>query len=122
MPAADLNAIASTLREIPFPKKFAVEICADCKPPLRHGATIRRCAGRRVSCDGAVAAHGRPDRRDRPRYESAGSPSAASRLMEPDLLVEMLPLRARGGLRSLNVNTNGLLLTERVARGCSTAA
>ena len=36
-------------------------------------------------------------------------------LLEPDLLVSMLRYGKSVGLESLNVNTNGLLLTEPVA-------
>jgi len=114
MPAADLNAIASTLREIPFPKKFAVEICADCnlRCAMCHHPQMRRPKGvmpmalwQRMADQIAAIA---PDTEC--WFSFCGEP-----LMEPDLLVEMLRYGRSAGLRSLNVNTNGLLLTERVA-------
>lgn len=114
MLATDLAAIAGTLRQIPFPRKFAVEICADCnlRCTMCHHPQMRRAKGvmpmalwSRLA--GQVAAIA-------PRTECwfsfCGEP-----LLEPELLVNMLRHGKSLGLASLNVNTNGLLLTEPVA-------
>jgi len=47
MLATDLAAIAGTLHQIPFPRKFAVEICADCnlRCTMCHHPQMRRAKG-----------------------------------------------------------------------------
>lgn len=114
MPSVDLDRIATTLRDVPFPKKFAVELCADCnlRCSMCHHPQMRRPKGVMPfalwkSCADQVAAIS-------PQTECwfsfCGEP-----LLEPELLVRMIRYGKLVGLQSVNVNTNGLLLTRDVA-------
>jgi sulfatase maturation enzyme AslB (radical SAM superfamily) len=114
MPAADLPTIAGTLREIPFPRKFAVELCADCnlRCAMCHHPQMRRPKGvmpfalwQRCADQVATVA---PDTEC--WFSFCGEP-----LLEPGLLARMVRYGKAVGLRTINVNTNGLLLTEPVA-------
>jgi sulfatase maturation enzyme AslB (radical SAM superfamily) len=114
MPSVDLPKIASTLREIPFPKKFAVELCAECnlRCSMCHHPSMRRPKGvmpmllwQRCADQIAALAPGTEC-----WFSFCGEP-----LLEPDLLLEMIRYGKSVGLRSINVNTNGVLLTPAVA-------
>ena len=114
MLAPNLNAIAGTLHEIPFPKKFAVEVCADCnlRCSMCHHPQMHRPKGvmpmalwQHLADQVASIA---PETEC--WFSFCGEP-----LMEPALLVGMLRYGKWVGLQSLNVNTNGLLLNEGVA-------
>lgn len=107
---SELAAIAATLGEIPFPKKLAVEVCADCNLActMCHHPFMRRPKGNMPfdlwrRCAEEVAA-------TRPQTECwfsfCGEP-----LMAPRSLLRMLAYGQSVGLTSLNVNTNGMLLT-----------
>lgn len=110
----DLSKIVPTLQRLAFPKKFAVEICADCNLAcsMCYHPTMKRAKGklplplwRRMADQIATVA---------PRTECwfsfCGEP-----LLEPQLLFEVLRYGKSVGLLSLNVNTNGMLLTRDVA-------
>lgn len=111
---AELSAIERTLRPFSFPKKFAVEICAECNLAcsMCYHPTMRRRKGvmplalwRRMADEIAATA---------PRTECwfsfCGEP-----FMEPERLFRILDYGRRVGLESLNVNTNGMLLTPDLA-------
>jgi hypothetical protein len=110
----ELARIAGTLGEIPFPKKFAVEICAECnfRCAMCHHPGMRRPKGKMpfalwTRCADQIAAVA-------PHTECwfsfCGEP-----LLEPDLLLRVLAYGRAVGLRSLNINTNGMLLTRDLA-------
>jgi pyruvate-formate lyase-activating enzyme len=110
----ELKKIESTLEQIPFPKKFAVEVCADCnlRCSMCHHPQMRRPKGRMPlelwkKCADEIA-------RTAPRTECwcsfCGEP-----LLEPERLLEILRYGKSAGLLSLNVNSNGMLLTRQVA-------
>lgn len=110
----ELARIEATLAPFAFPKKFAVETCAECNLAcsMCYHPTMKRVKGvmplalwRRLADEIAATA---------PRTECwfsfCGEP-----LLEPDRLFEILAYGKEVGLRSLNVNTNGMLLTGDVA-------
>jgi uncharacterized Fe-S cluster-containing radical SAM superfamily protein len=110
----ELDRIAATLRPIDFPSRFAVEVCSECNLAcaMCHHPSMRRVKGRMPfdlwqKCADEVAARS-------PRTECwfsfIGEP-----LLEPELLLDMLAYGRSAGLRSLNVNTNGMLLTADLA-------
>jgi len=106
----ELATIAETLEEIAFPKKLAVEVCAECNLActMCHHPFMRRPKGKMPfelwrRCADEVAAV-RPDTEC--WFSFCGEP-----LLEPDLLLRMLRYGRSVGLRSLNVNTNGMPLT-----------
>lgn len=109
-----LKRIARTLGPSDFPRKLALELCADCNlacsmchhPEMRRPKGVmpftlwKKCADEvaRVAPDTEIW------------FSFCGEP-----LMEPDLLVAYLRYGASVGLRSLNVNSNGQLLVPEVA-------
>ncbi len=106
-----LDALARTLAESRVPRKFAVEVSAHCnlRCTMCHHPQMRRPKGRMPlelwrKCADQLA-------RDWPQSEVwfsfCGEP-----LVEPQRLLEMLAYGRTVGLRSMNINTNGLLLTE----------
>ncbi|MBX3248683.1 MAG: radical SAM protein [Myxococcales bacterium] len=106
----ELRKIEKTLKEIPFPTRFAVELCADCNLAcsMCHHPQMRRPKGvmpfelwRR--CADEVAER---SPRTEVWFSFCGEP-----LLEPDLLLEMIAYGRSVGLRSININTNGMLLT-----------
>jgi sulfatase maturation enzyme AslB (radical SAM superfamily) len=110
MSRPDLARIAATLERSSFPAKLALEVCADCNLActMCHHAAMRRPKGRmpfplfqRVADEVASVA---PDTEC--WFSFCGEP-----LLEPDLLLRMIAYGKSAGLRSLNINTNGLLLT-----------
>ena len=110
MAIPELAAIEKTLREIPFPKKFAVETCAECNLAcsMCHHPTMRRPKGVMPfslwqRCANEIAATA-PDTEC--WFSFCGEP-----FLEPDVLFRFLRYGKSVGLRSLNVNTNGMLLT-----------
>lgn len=114
MRATNLPQIAQTLSNIPFPKKFAVELCAECNlrcamchhPNMRRPkgtmpfALWKRCADEVASISPSTECW----------FSFCGEP-----LLEPDLLVRMIVYGKAIGLESVNVNTNGMLLTPEIA-------
>ena len=114
MPAANLQQIASTLSNISFPKKFAVEICAECNLAcaMCHHPRMRRPKGTMpfqlwMQCADQIA---QISPATECWFSFCGEP-----LLQPELLVRMLDYGKQVGLRSLNVNTNGMPLTRVVA-------
>ncbi len=111
MSIPDLTKIADTLEDLPFPKKFAVEICADCNLActMCHHPTMRRPKGKmplelwRKCADQIAAISPATD----VWFSFCGEP-----LLEPELLLGVLVYGKSVGLQSLNVNTNGMLLTR----------
>jgi pyruvate-formate lyase-activating enzyme len=106
----ELARIAKTLHRLSFPKKFAVELCADCNLAcfMCHHPQMRRPKGVMPfelwkKCADEIAATA-PDTEC--WFSFCGEP-----LLEPQLLLKCLRYGRSVGLRSLNVNTNGMLLT-----------
>lgn len=113
-PADDLRRIARTLGPSAFPRKFAVELCADCNLAcsMCHHPQMRRPKGvmplalwQRCADQIAEAAP-----RTEVWFSFCGEP-----LLEPELLLEMLAYGKAAGLRSLNLNSNGMLLTPELS-------
>jgi len=110
----ELARIASTLQELPFPTRFAVEVCADCnlECTMCHHPGMRRPKGKIPlelwkMCANEIAAVS-PETQC--WFSFVGDP-----LLEPELLLQMIAYGKRVGLRSLNINTNGMLLTPDLA-------
>ena len=110
----ELATIAQTLQELPFPTKFAVEVTAHCNLAcaMCHHPAMRRPKGRMPldlwkRCADQVAA---ASPATECWFSFCGEP-----LMEPDRLLAMLAYGKSVGLRSLNINTNGILLTPDLA-------
>ena len=111
MPAADLQSIARTLSNFPFPKRFAVELCAECNLAcaMCHHPAMRRPKGtmpfelwRRCADEiAAVSPH------TECWFSFCGEP-----LLEPELLFKFLRYGKDVGLQSLNVNTIGMMMTR----------
>lgn len=109
-----LAQISKTLCPSAFPKKLAMELCAECNfaCSMCHHPNMRRPKGvlpfelwkRCADETGAVA----PD--TEVWFSFCGEP-----LLDPPRLIEYLRYGKSVGLRSLNVNTNGQLLTADVA-------
>jgi pyruvate-formate lyase-activating enzyme len=105
-----LDTLARTLGPLEFPRKFAVEVCADCnlRCSMCHHPMMRRPKGNMPielwrRCADQIARLS-PDTEC--WFSFCGEP-----LMRPELLIEMIGYGKRAGLRSLNINTNGMLLT-----------
>lgn len=105
-----LRRIAGTLDELPFPKKFAVEICSECnlRCAMCHHPSMRRPKGRMPfalwkRCADQIA---QASPRTECWFSFIGEP-----LLEPDRLLRMIAYGKSAGLLSLNINTNGMLLT-----------
>lgn len=114
VPQRELIEIARTLERFAFPRKFAVEICAECNLhcSMCHHPFMRRPKGempfplwKKCADEIAVVA---PDTEC--WFSFCGEP-----LLAPDLLLQILAYGTSVGLRSLNVNTNGMLLTPDIA-------
>lgn len=111
MSTPELERIAATLDRFPFPKKFAVELCAECNlacsmchhPDMKRPKGVMPFALWRKCADEIAATSPETEC----WFSFCGEP-----LLEPELLVECLRYGRSVGLRSLNVNTNGMLLTE----------
>lgn len=110
----ELARIAATLRNFPFPKKFAVELCADCNLAcsMCHHPNMKRPKGVMPfelwkKCADEIVATA-PDTEC--WFSFCGEP-----FLQPQLLIKCLSYGRSIGLRSLNVNTNGMLLTPDLA-------
>lgn len=110
----ELTEIAKTLHPMAFPKKFAVEVCGDCnlRCTMCHHPMMRRPKGAMPfplwqKCADEIAA---VSPGTECWFSFIGEP-----LVEPELLLAMLDYGKAVGLRRLNVNTNGMLLTTRLA-------
>ena len=111
---AELDRIASGLKNRNFPKIFAVELCADCdlNCSMCHHDQMKRPKGNLPmalwqKCADEIAEVA-PD--TDVWFSFCGEP-----LLMPDRLIEMLKYGEKAGLRSLNLNTNGMRLTNEVA-------
>ncbi len=112
--SASLDQIAKTLCPLPFPTRFAVEVTAECNLAcsMCHHPNMRRPKGRMPfelwkRCADQIAAIS-PDTQC--WFSFCGEP-----LLEPELLFRMLDYAKSVELQSLNVNTNGMLLTPEIA-------
>ena len=114
MPATDLPRIARTLHEVPFPRKLALELTAECnlRCSMCHHPAMRRPKGvmpmalwERLASE--VARHAPATE---VWFSFCGEP-----LLEADLLCAMIRHGASAGLKSININTNGMLLTPATA-------
>lgn len=109
-----LSKIAATLQELPFPTRFAVEVCADCNLEcvMCHHPNMRRPKGNMPfelwkKCADEIAAVS-PETQC--WYSFIGDP-----FLEPNRLLSIIDYGKRVGLRSLNINTNGMLVTPDLA-------
>jgi len=109
-----LKKINATLRPLSFPTRFAVEVTAECNLAcsMCHHPQMRRPKGvmplqlwRR--CADQIAANA-PETQC--WFSFCGEP-----FLEPELLLQMLAYGKSVGLKSLNINTNGMLLTPDLA-------
>jgi pyruvate-formate lyase-activating enzyme len=110
----ELARIARTLGPSDFPRKFAVELCADCNLAcsMCHHPQMRRPKGVMPlplwrHCAEQIAAVAP---RTEVWFSFCGEP-----LLEPELLLEMLAYGKAVGLQSLNLNSNGMLLTPELS-------
>lgn len=114
MPTSELTRIAATLQPSVFPKKLALEVCAACNLActMCHHPSMQRPKGvlsfelfRKCADEVARLA---PDTEC--WFSFCGEP-----LLEPDALFRMIAYGKQAGLRSLNINSNGLLMTRELA-------
>lgn len=110
MASQDLERIAATLGKFAFPRKFAIELCAECNLAcsMCHHPGMKRPKGTLPfplwqKCAGEIAA---VSPHTECWFSFCGEP-----LLEPQLLVRCLQHGRTLGLQSLNINTNGMLLT-----------
>ncbi|MCC5988226.1 MAG: radical SAM protein [Pararhodobacter sp.] len=113
---AELERTASGLKNPSFPKIFAVELCADCdlNCSMCHHDRMQRPKGNLPmplwrKCADEIAAIAPATNI---WFSFCGEP-----LLMPERLIEMLKYGESVGLRSLNLNTNGMRLSREVARG-----
>ena len=111
----DLEEIGARQKEIPFPRRFAVELCADCNlscTMCHHDQMVRpkgvmplalwkKCADEiaataPASCECWLSFCGEP-------------------LIEPELLLACVAYGKQVGIETINLNTNGMLLREELA-------
>ncbi len=110
----NLNKIASTLRPLTFPTRFAVEVNAECNLAciMCHHPSMRRPKGRMPfelwkRCATQIADRA-PDTQC--WFSFCGEP-----LLEPELFLKMMAFGKTLGLQSLNLNTNGMRLVPKLA-------
>ena len=110
----ELDRIAATLQEMSFPTRFAVEVCADCNLAcaMCHHPNMQRPKGKMPfelwkKCADQIA---EVSPNTQCWFSFCGEP-----LLEPDLLIQMITYGKSVGLQSLNINTNGMLLTPDLA-------
>lgn len=111
----ELSTIKATLSETPFPKKIAVEVTSECNLAcaMCHHPAMKRPKGRMpfelwTKCATQIAATAR---QTECWFSFIGEP-----LLEPDLVVRMIAHGKSLGLQSLNLNTNGMLLTQALVK------
>jgi sulfatase maturation enzyme AslB (radical SAM superfamily) len=110
-----VDRISRTLKELAFPKRFAVEVTAECNLAcsMCHHPFMRRPKGRIpfelwTRCADQLAAIS-PEETEC-WFSFCGEP-----LLEPELLIRMIRYGRAAGIRKLNINTNGMLLTPDLA-------
>jgi len=110
-----LKEIATTVTELPFPTRFAVEVHADCNlecsmchhPQMKRPKGImpfelwKKCADQIAAISPTTQCW----------FSFCGEP-----LLAPERLIQMIAYGKSVGLRSLNINTNGMLLTPDLAK------
>ena len=111
---SDLAQIQKTLRPMSFPTRFAVELCAECNLAcsMCHHPKLRRPKGVMPfplwqKCADEIAARS-PETQC--WFSFCGEP-----LLEPQALIRMVRYGKSVGLKSLNINTNGMLLVPELA-------
>jgi len=109
-----LTEIAGTLKNLSFPTRFAVEVTAECnlKCSMCHHPGMVRPKGRMPfelwkKCADQVA---EISPSTQCWFSFCGEP-----LLEPELLIRMIKYGKSIGLKSININTNGMLLTPDLA-------
>lgn len=109
-----LSELSRTLHQSRFPKKLAMELCAECNfaCSMCHHPQMRRPKGvlpfelwKRCADEIAAVA---PD--TEVWFSFCGEP-----FLEPELLLKCIRYGKSAGLRSVNVNTNGQLLRPELA-------
>lgn len=110
----ELEKIVPTLDRKVFPTRLAVEVCADCNLActMCHHPQMKRPKGTMPlelwkRCADQVAA---VSPQTQCWFSFCGEP-----LMRPELLLQMLAYGKSVGLESLNINSNGMLLTRDLA-------
>lgn len=105
-----LTDISGTLKNLSFPTRFAVEVTAECnlKCAMCHHPNMVRPKGRMPfelwkRCADQIA---EISPTTQCWFSFCGEP-----LLEPELLIKMIKYGRSVGLKSLNINTNGMLLT-----------
>ena len=110
-----LTEITGTLKNLTFPTRFAVELTAECNlkcAMCHHPGMVRpkgrmpfelwkRCADQVVEISPSTQCW----------FSFCGEP-----LLEPELLIRMIKYGKSIGLHSVNINTNGMLLTPEWAQ------
>jgi len=105
----DLQSIKRTLKEIPFPTRLAVELCADCNldcsmchhdKMLRPKGVMPLALWKKCADEVAEVAP-----RTEVWFSFCGEP-----LLQPELLLQMLDYGRDAGLKSQSINTNGVYL------------
>jgi sulfatase maturation enzyme AslB (radical SAM superfamily) len=109
-----LKEISGTLKNLDFPTRFAVEVTAECnlKCYMCHHPNMIRPKGRMPfelwkRCADQVA---EISPSTQCWFSFCGEP-----LLEPELLIKMIKYGKSVGLKSVNINTNGMLLTPNLA-------
>lgn len=109
-----LKEISGTLKNLDFPTRFAVEVTAECnlKCYMCHHPNMVRPKGRMPfelwkRCADQVA---EISPSTQCWFSFCGEP-----LLEPELLIKMIKYGKSVGLKSVNINTNGMLLTPELA-------
>lgn len=110
-----LTEITGTLKNLSFPTRFAVEVTAECnlKCAMCHHPGMVRPKGRMPfelwkKCADQVA---EISPGTQCWFSFCGEP-----LLEPELLIRMIKYGKSIGLKSVNINTNGMLLTPEWAK------
>lgn len=111
----NLARVADTLKQIPFPSRLAVELCADCNLncTMCHHDQMQRPKGvmplelwKKCALEVADIAATTDI-----WFSFCGEP-----LLEPTLLLEMIAYGKAVGLKSINLNTNGMKLTHSLSK------
>jgi pyruvate-formate lyase-activating enzyme len=109
-----LNDIAKTLKPLDFPTRFAVELDADCNLAcaMCHHPQMKRPKGKMPfelwkKCADEIAA---VSPSTQCWFSFCGEP-----LLDPERLIKMISYGKSVGLKSVNLNTNGMLLKPELA-------
>ncbi len=109
-----LLKIEATLKDLSFPTRFAVEVCADCnlECSMCHHPQMKRPKGKMPfelwkKCADQIA---EISPSTQCWFSFCGEP-----LLDPDRLIRMIKYGKSVGLHSVNINTNGMLLTPDLA-------